>query len=92
MEKHILSKSTFIRSSQCLKSLYLYKNFYKQHDRPSPEQLAIFNRGSNVGVLARNIFPDGVDCSSESAFKYAEAVEKTNKLIEVTQFNKRSIL
>lgn len=81
MEKHILSKSSFIRGLQCAKSLYLYKNFYKQRDKTSPEQQAIFSRGTNVGALARKLFPGGVDASPSSPFKYSESVELTKKLI-----------
>lgn len=81
MEKHILSKSSFIRGLQCSKSLYLYKNFYKQRDKISPEQQAIFSRGTNVGVLARKLFPGGIDANPSSPFKYAESVKLTQKLI-----------
>jgi predicted RecB family nuclease len=81
MEKHILSKSSFIRGLQCSKSLFLYKNFYKQRDKTSPEQQAIFSRGTNVGVMARKLFPGGIDASPSSPFKYVESVELTQKLI-----------
>src|SRR5687767_12079973 len=85
MEKYILSKSTFIRASQCLKSLYLYKNFYKQRDPLTSEQQALFSRGSNIGLIAHRLFPGGIDCSPESPFKYDEAVMKTASLIESGQ-------
>lgn len=83
MEKHVLSKSTFIRGLQCKKSLFLYKNFYTQRDKISPEQQAIFSRGSSVGLTARKLFPGGVDASPSSPFKYPESVELTKKLIAV---------
>ncbi len=81
MEKHILSKSSFIRGLQCPKSLYLYKNFYLQRDKVSPEQQAIFSRGTHVGLLARRLFPGGVDVTPSSPFKFAESVKLTQKLI-----------
>ncbi|MEW6469447.1 MAG: DUF2779 domain-containing protein [Bacteroidota bacterium] len=81
MEKHVLSKSTFIRACQCLKSLYLYKNFYHQRDPLTAEQQAVFSRGSNVGMLARSLFPGGTDASPESPMRYAESVEHTRRLI-----------
>lgn len=70
MEKHVLSKSTFIRSSQCLKSLYLYKYNYNLRDKLSPEQEALFSRGTNVGLIARNLFPGGIDCSRKPVQVY----------------------
>jgi hypothetical protein len=80
LEKHILSKSTFIRGWQCLKSLYLYKNFVHLRDPLSAERQAVFSRGSNVGVLARRLFPGGKDATVPK--KYAAQVERTQQLIE----------
>jgi len=81
-QKHILSKSTFIRGMQCEKSLYLYKNFIQLRDTPSAEQMAIFSRGSNVGVLAQQLFPNGIDASSGYKRDNLAAVANTQKLIE----------
>lgn len=80
--RHQLSKSTFIRSSQCLKSLYLYKNHYDLRDPVSPSQQALFSRGTDIGVLAQNIFPGGIDASPKDRFNYQESVIKTSELIE----------
>ena len=82
MEKHILSKSTFLRGLQCAKSLYLYKNFIQTRDAVSAEQQAIFNRGNNVGVLAQKLFPDGIDATPAKRSNNLLAVENTRKLIE----------
>lgn len=81
MEKHILSKSTFLRGLQCPKSLYLYKNFIQLRDPSSPEQKAIFSRGNNVGILAQQLFPDGVDATPPKRSDNIAAVEKTQQLI-----------
>lgn len=81
MARHTLSKSSFIRGLQCHKSLYLYKNRYFLRDKLSPEQLAKFRRGTEVGVLARQLFPGGVDASPATHFQYAKAVQKTGELI-----------
>jgi hypothetical protein len=81
MEKHLLSKSTFIRGLQCQKSLYLYKHFYKLRDPVSSQQQAIFDRGSHIGVLARKLFPGGVDVSPESPGKYLASVARTQEEI-----------
>jgi len=66
MPKHILSKSTFIRGQQCLKSLYLYKNRNYLKDAIPPEQLAKFSRGWDVNELALGMYPGGVDVSPPS--------------------------
>lgn len=77
MKKTTLSKSSFIRGLQCHKSLYLYKHRYFLRDRLSPEQQAKFRRGTDVGVLARQLFPGGVDLSPPTPFQYARSVEQT---------------
>ncbi|SEQ02950.1 protein of unknown function [Hyunsoonleella jejuensis] len=82
MEKPILSKSTFIRGLQCEKSLYLYKHDYNLRDEISPKQQAIFDQGNKVGLLAQELFPNGVDASSSSHFKMQESVFKTDEFIK----------
>ena len=79
--KYRLSKSTFIRGLQCEKSLYLYKHHYKLKD-PTPTSLqAVFDQGTNIGILAQELFPNGVDASPENHFKMVESVGKTQKFI-----------
>ena len=82
MQKHILSKSTFIRGMQCEKSLYLNKHAKNLRDPLTPEQEAIFSQGTNVGELAQGLFPGGVDCSPESYYNFQESVAKTQQEIE----------
>ena len=82
MKKATLSKSTFLRGLQCHKSLYLYKNFYKLRDEISSSQQAIFNQGTNVGILAQQLFPNGIDASPPDYFKLQESVLKTKQFIE----------
>lgn len=87
MEKHLLSKSTFIRGVQCGKSLYLHKHRPFLRDRLSPEQLARFSRGTNVGLLAQNLFPGGIDCKPGSPRQYAKSLEKTQQIISNASAN-----
>jgi hypothetical protein len=77
MAIHQLSKSTFIRGQQCVKSLYLNKFHSKLRDRISPEQLAKFKRGTDVGVLARDLYPGGIDLSPKSPSQYPKKVLET---------------
>ncbi|MBW6498631.1 MAG: CRISPR-associated protein Cas4 [Bacteroidales bacterium] len=81
----VLSKSTFIRGLQCQKSLYLHKKRPFLRDRLSPEQLAKFSRGTNVGVYAQELFPGGVDASPATHFQMAASVVKTRELMDAGQ-------
>lgn len=85
MSSHLISKSSFIRGVQCEKHLYLYKYYYSRMDQLSEMQKAVFKRGTDVGILARKLFPRGVDASPESQFEYDKAVLLTKKLIEEEQ-------
>lgn len=80
-QKHILSKSTFLRGCQCHKSLWLYKNEFHLKEETSATQQAIFNRGTDVGTLARQLFPDGIDASPIDSFHYQQSVAFTKNVI-----------
>lgn len=82
MEKHVLSKSTFIRGANCTKSLYLNKHHRELRDKLSSQQEAIFEQGTNVGILAQELFPGGIDCSPEDAFNYQKSVLITKQEID----------
>lgn len=77
-----LSKSTLIRSLQCDKSLYLYKNYYRLRDKPSAELQARFNRGHTFGKLAWDLFPHGKDVSPPSPRAFMQSVNATQHLID----------
>ncbi len=79
--KHTLSKSTFLRGLQCHKSLYLNRYKPELRDELSATQKAIFQRGHDVGKLARELFPGGID-SSPVDRNYAGAVKSTSELIK----------
>lgn len=82
MEKHTLSKSTFIRGLQCEKSLWLYKHHYHLKDKITEEQKAIFEQGSKVGVLAQDLFPGGVDATPKSFFNFQQSVLDTRRYLD----------
>ena len=79
--KSSLSKSTLIRSIQCSKSLYLYKNNYNLRDKPNTTQQQKFDRGHRVGKLAHQLFPGGKDCSPPNPFSYDESIAATKLLV-----------
>ncbi|MDA9299311.1 DUF2779 domain-containing protein [Saprospiraceae bacterium] len=80
-KKSRLSKSTFIRGLQCEKSLYLYKHYYRLKDSTPSSLQAVFDQGTNIGLLAQELFPNGADASPENHFKMVESVGKTQKFI-----------
>ncbi len=82
MQKHLLSKSTFIRGLQCEKSLYLYTYYKDLRDPISENQQALFNRGHKVGELAWTLFPDGIDARPANKFNTTQAIRKTENLIK----------
>uniref|UniRef100_A0A7V2ZHC8 DUF2779 domain-containing protein n=1 Tax=Ignavibacterium album TaxID=591197 RepID=A0A7V2ZHC8_9BACT len=77
MGSHLLSKSSFIRGIQCEKHLYLYKYHYEEMDELSEMQKAIFKRGTEVGILAQKLFPNGINLSPESHTDYNKAIAET---------------
>jgi hypothetical protein len=80
--KSSLSKSTLIRSIQCAKSLYLYKNNYLLRDKAGVSQQQRFDRGHRVGKLAHQLFPGGKDCSPPDPFSYDESIAATKLLVQ----------
>ncbi|HSG68593.1 MAG TPA: DUF2779 domain-containing protein [Bacteroidales bacterium] len=81
MEKHLLSKSTFIRGVQCLKSLYLNKNRPFLRDRLPKERWLVFRRGHEVGDLAQGLFPGGVNLKPGHPSAYKNAIRNTQEHI-----------
>lgn len=66
---------------QCPKALYLYKNHYDKRDPVSREQQDKFDRGHRVGVLARELFPGGKDCTPPSIFHFDQSIAATKALV-----------
>ena len=69
---------------------YLYKHHYRLKD-PTPSSLqAVFDQGTNIGLLAQELFPNGADASPENHFKMVESVGKTLDFItKVSQLSMR---
>ena len=77
MNMHILSKSTYIKGLQCEKALYMQKKHPYLRDKLSIEQRAKFQRGTDVGVLAHDYFPGGIDMSPASPSQFPKRVQET---------------
>jgi hypothetical protein len=81
----MISKSSFIRGMQCPKSLWLHFYRPEERDEISESQQQIFDNGHNVGLLAQQLFPGGVDASRGEYEKVQEAVAYTAALIDGVQ-------
>ena len=80
-----ISKSAFIKSEQCLKHFYLYKNHAYLRDNLSKEKQLIFKRGNDVGVFSQQLFPNGIDVTIGEKRDQQLFAQKTKDLIENAQ-------
>lgn len=78
---HILSKSTFTRGLQCVKSLYLNKYNPELKDEIPASREQVFTTGHEVGELAQQLFKGGVDCGFEVTKSGQKSVELTANMI-----------
>lgn len=85
MSIHKLSKSTYVRGLQCHKNLYLNK--YKKDLRNEQEESdeSVFEQGIEVGKLAQQLFPKGVNSLPDKEFDYSDALNKTAQFIKEKQ-------
>ena len=65
-----LSKSQFTRGLQCHKSLWLLKNRPDQKAEPDAALQARFDAGTEVGILAQQLFPGG------AALEYSSGISR----------------
>ena len=74
-----ISKSKFVAGVQCLKRLYLQVHQPELATQPDAAAEAIIRQGQDVGMLARTLFPGGieVDCSRG----LGEAIRVTRELV-----------
>ena len=77
-----LSKSSFIKGMQCEKALFLQVYYSDLKDEISENQQARFDAGHNIGKLAQQLFPGGIDASRQDFYNYEAAVTRTSDLIE----------
>lgn len=82
-----LSKSAFIRGLQCHKSLYFKKHNPELEDAVSESQQAIFDKGTNVGILAQELFAGGTDLGIYIPNNFSKVFTETKRLIEDDNIN-----
>ena len=76
-----LSKSQYIRALQCHKSLWLYKHKPELRDTPDTQTESLFETGYQVGDLAKQLFPNGIEIEFDSE-NFDGMIQKNKKLIE----------
>ena len=81
MSSSPISKSAFIKAEQCLKHFYLYKNHPYLRDKFSKEKQLIFKRGTDVGIFAQQLFPNGIDVTIGEKRNQELFAQKTQDLI-----------
>lgn len=82
MNEIYLSKSLFIKGIQCHKSLFLHKFRPELKDPTPPSAEALFESGSEVGIIAQGLFPGGVNIPYDP--------EDYDKQVRLTQETVRS--
>jgi Domain of unknown function(DUF2779) len=75
-----ISKSKFVAGCQCLKRLYLQVHEPELTAEPDAAAEAIIEQGRDVGLLARQMFPGGVEVRSDG--RLDEAIRETRELID----------
>ena len=76
-----ISKSKFCAGAQCLKRLYLLVHEPKLAEQPSAAVQAIMQQGHEVGMLARQLFPGGVEVRSYRGLD--QAIRATRELVDL---------
>ena len=74
-----LNKSKFVAGCQCLKRLYLQVHEPELAAEPDAAAEAIIEQGREVGLLARQMFPGGVEVRSERGFD--QAIRATREIL-----------
>lgn len=76
-----ISKTAFLKFEQCQKAFFFYKNHYYLRDKLSTDKQLTFKRGHDIGALAQQLFPGGVNVVETDSNK-ERAIEYTKQLIE----------
>lgn len=66
---------------QCPKRLFLHKFKFELRNPLDEKQEAVFTSGTNIGLLARALFPNGLSAEPPNPFSYHLSVAKTAKFI-----------
>jgi predicted RecB family nuclease len=74
-----ISKSKFVAGCQCVKRLYFQVHQPELAAEPDAADKAIMQQGNEVGMLARQLFPGGVEVRSDGGLD--QAIRTTRELV-----------
>src|ERR1039458_7180148 len=74
-----ISKSKFVAGAQCLKRLYPQVHQPELAGVPEAAAVAIMEQGREVGLLARQLFPGGIEVEGSGGLE--QAIRSTRELI-----------
>lgn len=74
-----ISKSKFVAGCQCPKRLYWQVHQPELAHEPDAASAAVMEQGQEVGLLARELFPGGVEVSSDEGLD--QAIRTTRELV-----------
>ncbi len=74
-----ISKSKFVAGCQCVKRLYWQVHESELAARPDAADQAIMQQGHEVGMLARQLFPGGIEVRSDRGLE--QAIRATRELV-----------
>lgn len=77
-----ISKSSYIRGLQCVKSFYLNFFYEKFNIKRDEQDTKNFEIGHNVGKYAQQLFPGGVDCGYVLTNDRSKSVKLTKEAIQ----------
>jgi hypothetical protein len=75
-----ISKSQYLKGLQCHKALWLLKNKPELKFKVTEATQAIFSQGTEVGKLAQQLFPDGVEIEFDPK-NFKGMIAETKKLL-----------
>ena len=78
-----ITKSKFIAGVQCLKRLYLLVHEPELAAQPDAAAEAIIEQGRDVGLLARQLFPGGVEVDGSGGLE--QTIRNTRELVANTE-------
>ena len=76
----IITKSAYLNALKCPKLLWIDRNDKKRIPPPNASQQRIFDQGSEVGELAKKLYPGGIDVPYAQGM-FFENIEETRKLL-----------
>jgi hypothetical protein len=77
-----ISKTALLYLKRCDKAFYFYTKFPWLKSKPDAFRQYLFDKGNELGMLARKLFPDGKDASESGKAGAETALHNTRKWIE----------